>query len=140
MDRKRELDVTKERMDGLVEKLYVGASARPPACCAASRSQRHRRAGREKGLELRGAIDSHLERYGQHTQAPSAAAGNPEPPSSAEQAPPPPPSPAAAKADTSAGPARTPPSSHQAKLSKTPEAGTTGYAALNRAGKVKTPN
>ena len=25
MDRKRELDVTKERMDGLVEKLYVGA-------------------------------------------------------------------------------------------------------------------
>ncbi len=27
MDRKRELDMTKERMDGLVEKLYVGASA-----------------------------------------------------------------------------------------------------------------
>jgi len=41
MDRKRELDVTKERMDGLVEKLYIG---------------------RERGLELRGAITSHLER------------------------------------------------------------------------------
>ena len=41
MDRKRELDVTKDRMDSLVEKLYVG---------------------RERGLELRGAIASTLER------------------------------------------------------------------------------
>lgn len=41
MDRKRELDVTKERMDSLVEKLYIG---------------------RERGLELRGAIASTLER------------------------------------------------------------------------------
>lgn len=42
MERKRELDVTKEKMDHLVEKLYIG---------------------REKGLELRGAIDFHLERH-----------------------------------------------------------------------------
>lgn len=41
MDRKRELDVTKERMDSLVEKLYIG---------------------RERGLELRGAIASTLDR------------------------------------------------------------------------------
>jgi hypothetical protein len=35
MDRKRELDVTKERMDGLVEKLYVGAPWHPVlAACA----------------------------------------------------------------------------------------------------------
>lgn len=42
MERKRELDITKEKMDHLVEKLYIG---------------------REKGLELRGAIDFHLERH-----------------------------------------------------------------------------
>ena len=42
MERKKELDVTKEKMDNLVEKLYIG---------------------REKGLELRGAIDFHLERH-----------------------------------------------------------------------------
>ena len=42
MERKKELDVTKEKMDHLVEKLYIG---------------------REKGLELRGAIDFHLERH-----------------------------------------------------------------------------
>jgi len=42
MERKKELDSTKEKMDHLVEKLYIG---------------------REKGLELRGAIDFHLERH-----------------------------------------------------------------------------
>lgn len=42
MERKKELDITKEKMDHLVEKLYIG---------------------REKGLELRGAIDFHLERH-----------------------------------------------------------------------------
>ena len=42
MERKKELDNTKEKMDHLVEKLYIG---------------------REKGLELRGAIDFHLERH-----------------------------------------------------------------------------
>ena len=42
LERKRELDSTKEKMDILVEKLYIG---------------------REKGLELRGAIDFHLERH-----------------------------------------------------------------------------
>ena len=42
VERKKELDSTKEKMDHLVEKLYIG---------------------REKGLELRGAIDFHLERY-----------------------------------------------------------------------------
>ena len=42
MERKRELDNTKEKIDHLVEKLYIG---------------------REKGLELRGAIDFHLERH-----------------------------------------------------------------------------
>ena len=95
--------------------------------------------GREKGLELRGAIDSHLERYGNvHAAAPASAAVNPEPPSSAEQAPPS--SSAVPKTDISAAPARTPPAA-QAKPRKTsPEAGAgRGYADLSRA-KAKTPS
>ena len=95
--------------------------------------------GREKGLELRGAIDSHLERYG-HAQIATAATS--EPPSSTEPAPPRPSS-TASKAETGARAARTPPapSAQQAKPRKTtPEAGTgRGYADLNRAGKAKTP-
>ena len=143
MDRKRELDVTKERMDGLVEKLYVGALALPACGVAWLRAySRHprTRTGREKGLELRGAIDSHLERYGHAT-----AQATPEPPpvsasASAEQAPPP--SAAASKADTTtAGPARTPPASQAKARKTTPEAGTgRGYADLSRATKAKTPS
>jgi hypothetical protein len=126
MDRKRELDVTKERMDGLVEKLYVGAQALARAVVWLHAHRRHLRTGREKGLELRGAIDSHLERYGQ--QAPAASAE-----------PPPPPPPSAAKADVGAGSAETPPAAQQAKPRKTtPEASAgRGYASLSR-GKTKT--
>ena len=58
MERKKELDNTKEKMDHLVEKLYIG---------------------REKGLELRGAIDFHLERhrtnFGSGSRADSGVSG-----------------------------------------------------------------
>ena len=58
MERKKELDSTKEKMDHLVEKLYIG---------------------REKGLELRGAIDFHLERhrtnFGSGSRAESGVSG-----------------------------------------------------------------
>jgi hypothetical protein len=125
MDRKRELDVTKERMDGLVEKLYVGAQALAHLGAWLHTHSHHLRAGREKGLELRGAIDSHLERYRQ--QAPAASAE------------PPPPPPSAAKADVGAGSAETPPAAQQAKPRKTtPEASAgRGYASLSR-GKTQT--
>ena len=98
------------------------------------------RTGREKGLELRGAIDSHLERYG---HAPVAApAASPAEHSGAEQAPSPPSS-AASKTDPSARPSKTPPgpSTQQAKPRKqTPETSTgRGYADLSRAGKARTP-
>lgn len=88
MDRKRELDVTKERMDGLVEKLYVGehASANAVArlhCHDRQLTDARPRAaslGREKGLELRGAIESHLERFQQQRSlAPQVAASSPAP-------------------------------------------------------------
>ena len=115
-------------------------------CCAnalqALCSQRYACVGREKGLELRGAIDSHLERYG-HAPVAAPTASHAEPPSSAEQAPPPPSS-TASKADAGTRPAKTPPgpSAQQAKPRKqTPEASTgRGYADLNRAGKAKTPS
>ena len=111
-------------------------------CCSNSACRRcshrqHVRAGREKGLELRGAIDSHLERYGHAPVA--AAATSPAEPSSAEQAPPS----SAGNADPGARPAKAPPgpSTQQGKSRKqTPEVSTgCGYADINRAGKARTP-
>lgn len=139
MDRKRELDVTKERMDGLVEKLYVGARLAHTCTSSGSHSQ-HLRAGREKGLELRGAIDSHLERFGQQAHAASAAAASAELPTATAQ--PAPPSSTSAKSDLSPGPglARTPPTAPQAPQAKPEAPARGGYADLSRANKAKTPS
>jgi hypothetical protein len=63
MDRKRELDVTKERMDGLVEKLYVGAG-RERTALAVPRSGRTR-------IDASSALLVQAERRGWSFAAPS---------------------------------------------------------------------
>ena len=73
MERKKELDSTKEKMDHLARTRPHGSAALParsggggwPEAAARARRRQVEKLyiGRERGLELRGAIDFHLERY-----------------------------------------------------------------------------